>query len=74
MNNKHTFFWLANGYVLSGLLGGLGLGVMAGPQLRQWLPIDQSTVMIGMSLISISAIAIGVLNLKYKNVDIQRTS
>ncbi len=31
MDHKHPFFWLANGYIIVGLLGGFGLGIMSGP-------------------------------------------
>ncbi len=74
MNHKHPFFWLANGYIVTGLLAGLGLGIMAGPHIRQVMPRDPGPVsgMIGMCLILISVILNGVLYQKCKNVDTQR--
>jgi len=74
MDHKHPFFWLANGYIIVGLLGGLGLGIMSGPHIssliqREYLNL---TGILGVSLIMASTILNGCLYLKCKTFNTQR--
>ena len=70
MNQNTLFFWLANGLILAGLLGGLGIGIMVGPRLSQLMQVNQTpwTAMIGLSLVCCSSMLIGLLRLKFKSV------
>lgn len=70
MNKQHPFFGFAKGYAIAGILGGLGLGIMAGPNLRQLIPSDQvlSTGVIGPILIMISIFANWFLDRKSRRV------
>jgi hypothetical protein len=76
MDHKHPFFWLANGYIIVGLLGGLGLGVMWGPHIDSLIRREDLnlTGLLGLSLIMASAILNGCLRLKCKTFNTQRNS
>lgn len=69
MVRRQNDFWLINGFILSGMLAGLGLGIMVGPHLRDLLanyPVSMMSGMIGMGLITFSSILIGILRSKVK--------
>lgn len=76
MDCKHPFFWLANGYIIVGLLAGIGLGVMWGPHLSSLIKSEYLSLnsFLGMSLITASTILNGCLYLKCKTFNTQRGS
>jgi hypothetical protein len=74
MNSKHPFFWLANGYIIVGILGGLGMGIMSGPHLAKLMPSLNVTGMIGMCLIFTATMINGFLQQKCKKIEEQRAN
>ncbi len=76
MDHKHPFFWLANGYIIVGLLGGLGLGIMSGPNISSLIQREHLnlTGFLGLSLIMASTILNGCLYLKCKTSMLNATA
>ena len=68
MINKTQFYWLANGYLLTGMLAGIGVGVNLGPFIASSLEAQQwpkgMAGMIGMGMICVAVIANGLLYMR----------
>ncbi len=66
--NKTQFYWLANAYLLTGMLAGMGLGVNLGPLIASSLEAQQwpkgMAGMIGMGMIFVAVIANGFLYMR----------
>ncbi len=68
MINKTQFYWLANAYLVTGMLAGMGLGFNLGPLIASSLEAQQwpkgMAGMIGMGLIFVAVIANGILYMR----------